>query len=522
MKRSTLGVIILLLVLGALLFTMGRVPTSEQIDATATHKANEIQLAIGATALADRANVPRLKSPNFDEAFPSPPIELQWEWTRKLTVNEVFDVRLGINGTQRVSIYRTRDTHFNLTRWLRYQNAGQYSWTVQVVTIGNDGQIKNTVSPEATPREFTVAMPINLTPTAGGPGPQVNGDYKVEIWGGVPFDEFGLNKTSAITFGEDKNLYLLTLDGDIFQMSFEEGNKRKVVAIYLDKTDEFQLAEGLAFHNGVMYIADAGRISTLVDSDGDGKLDKRTTISENFLTDTERFGYSNSALAFGSDNKLYVGISALTDHQSTTKPNEAAILQMDPDGSDQKVYATGLRDVDAMTFTANGELLAIDNPPMQLDGTLQYLPAGEINLIQEGKNYGFPYVFGDLVSREYLIDSSQSGEEPIVTFPATNLARGIAYHAVSDVLPVGIFVALSGTIPTAYYNSLPIDRMVIHVSLNQDNNGHLRGTWEPLVVFNNSNLGGYDQPVDVAIGPDGALYIATLNTGYIYRLAKSS
>lgn len=523
MRRSTLGVIILLLALAALFFTVGRTPTPEQISTTATRKANEIQLAIAETAKADRANAPRLKFPNFDASFPSPPIELQWEWTRELMVNEVFDVRLGINGQQRESVYQTHDTHFNLTRWLRYENAGQYSWTVQVVTIGNDGRIKDMVSPEAQPREFTVAMPINPSPTMGGPGPEVKGDFKVEVWGGVPFDEFGLNKTSAITFGTDNNLYLLTFDGDIFQILFElDKNKRKAVAIYLDKADELQLAEGLAFHNGVLYVADAGRISTLVDSDGDGKLDKRTTISEKFLTDIDRFGYSNSAIAFGADGKLYVGVSALTDHEAPTKPNEGVILQMNPDGSDQKVYATGLRDVDAMTFTAQDELIAVDNPPKQLDSTLGYLPSGELNFIQEGKTYGFPNVFSDLVPRKYLNDLNQAGEEPIVTFPATNLARGIVYHVGNDVLPEGIYVALSGTIPTAYYDVLPIDRMVIHVSLQPESNGGLSGAWEPLAIFNNSTFGGYDQPVDVAIGPDGALYIATLNTGYIYRLAKAS
>ncbi|MEZ4670188.1 MAG: PQQ-dependent sugar dehydrogenase [Anaerolineae bacterium] len=499
-------------------------PTQQQIDATATaeHIAfrNAIQYALRATAEAERSNAPRLIFPRSAISFPAPPIILRWEWVRELLANEVFDIKVGLVDDQRISIFQTQDTQFDLTRWLRYQVPGHYSWAVQVIALGNDGRMKEPVSPESDPSEFTIAIPVEAIPTAGGPPPKSSEDFDLTHWGSVPSDLFGFNNLSAISSDPNIGLYILTLEGDVFRLPFEKDSngQRKAEAVYLDIRNELHLAEGIALHNGDIYITDAGRVNKLTDSDGDDQLDTRTVIAENFLPKDDHIIQRNSAIAFGVDGKLYVSVSATTDHDAPQSTYEATIIQMNADGSEQRVYASGLRDVSDIIFTPTGELFAVDDPPKQINTSLEYLPPGELNIIHEGNSYGFPSVFGNLFPTG--ITASEIGRQPVTTFPATNLIRGLAYSAETDLLHEGIYIALSGTIPTAYYSSTPTDRMVVWVTLTKNDDGNYSGQWKPVAIFGSAPFNGYDQPIDVAVGPDNALYIG-LASGSIYRLTKA-
>ncbi len=58
--------------------------------------------------------------------------------------------------------------------------------------------------------------------------------------------------------------------------------------------------------------------------------------------------------------------------------------------------------------------------------------------------------------------------------------------------------------------------MVVFVPLTRTDDGTYRGEWEPFAVFNPARN---FRPVDVAVGPDGALYIAEWQTAAVYRVA---
>jgi glucose/arabinose dehydrogenase len=55
-----------------------------------------------------------------------------------------------------------------------------------------------------------------------------------------------------------------------------------------------------------------------------------------------------------------------------------------PDGSDLRVYASGLINPHGLTFSEDGRLFAMDNGPDYADKNLTWDPPDELNLIEEG------------------------------------------------------------------------------------------------------------------------------------------
>ena len=71
----------------------------------------------------------------------------------------------------------------------------------------------------------------------------------------------------------------------------------------------------------------------------------------------------------------------------------ATILQVKPDGSARKILASGLRNTIGFAFEPKtGALYGADHGIDWLGDDQQ---PEEINLIEQGKTYGWPYVYGD-------------------------------------------------------------------------------------------------------------------------------
>lgn len=318
---------------------------------------------------------------------------------------------------------------------------------------------------------------------------------------------------TVVTFGPDNLMYVVTVGGKIFRVTDKDGDlKGETVEVLFDNADNRLVhAAGLAFHDGKMFISDSGRVSTFEDTDNDGKLDKLTPIVEG-LPSLIFPDHSTNGIAFGQDGKLYMGVGATTDHGPLQKPMEASIVRMNPDGSDLEVFATGFRNPFDVAFSPDGALFTADNNPSQLDMDLRYLPPEELNFVQQGGDYGFPRVYG-------VPPAGDNSLAPVTDFYASVGSSGLVYYA-ADAFPPewrdGVYVAQWGTgANVALDRSITNGQALVFTSLTRTPEGNYTGDWKPFLYFDTPQR---LRPVDVTVGPDGALYMLEFSESTVYRI----
>jgi hypothetical protein len=177
------------------------------------------------------------------------------------------------------------------------------------------------------------------------------------------------------------------------------------------------------------------------------------------------------------------------------------------------VFATGLRNAYDLTFSPQGDLFTADNNPDRFDRTLRYLPSEELNHIRQGHFYGFPEVFG----APYPGHNSTA---PITNFFPSVASSGLVYYA-TDHFPEpyrdAVFVAQWGSIAhPVQARDIRNGYQVVYVPLEPTADGTFTGDWQVFAMFH-QDAGEY-RPVDVTVGPDGALYILEYMEAVVYRV----
>ncbi len=216
----------------------------------------------------------------------------------------------------------------------------------------------------------------------------------------------------------------------------------------------------------------------------------RITESENKLQDAETVfdkipgsRFTNGGfLKFGPDEKLYVGTGAISDSSHLPQDLDSLsgkILRLNDDGTipndnpftDSPVYSLGHRNPQGMTWDDNDNMFVAEFGPEKND---------EINLIQAGKNYGWP---------EQQCSGNENFENAILCYDPSIEPGGILFY--------------SG-------DKLDFESPFIMASMRAANLYQL--DFEEGLSSQKSILSGIGRVRDVVQGPDGSLYVITSNT----------
>lgn len=322
---------------------------------------------------------------------------------------------------------------------------------------------------------------------------------------GIPitvFEDRVIVKPTAIEVGPSGEVYVSSIDGQIWLMYDDDHDG------HADRTQEFasglRQPEGMAWSETGLYVSEIDRVSLLVDVDKDGKSDRKDLIVGGFPGEIYAF-HQSSGLTFGPDGRLYLGVGATTDHRPEPHPLAARILSFNPDGSDLRVYATGLRNPFVIVPAPGGGFFAVDNgssgcidTPTQIDDCSNKIDVPEeVNYISEGRDYGFPKYFG--------VPPQDSGTEPpIVTFPDHSAPAGLLYY--------------DGTrLPSKYVGQLFVGLWIrgeiYSVRL-------LRTDGNRFVGSSRLFASGFAGPSAMHQAPDGSIYLASFTGNTIYTIGQ--
>ncbi|MCV0401895.1 MAG: PQQ-dependent sugar dehydrogenase [Nitrosopumilus sp.] len=216
----------------------------------------------------------------------------------------------------------------------------------------------------------------------------------------------------------------------------------------------------------------------------------RITESQNKLQNAEIIldkipgsSFTNGGFVkFGPDKKLYVGTGTVSDSShlpQDLKSLSGKILRLNDDGTipddnpfdNSPVYSLGHRNPQGMTWDDDGNLFVAEFGPEKND---------EINLIQAGKNYGWP---------EQQCSDNENFEDAILCYDPSIEPGGILFYSGS---------------------SLDFESSFIMASMRASNLYQL--DFEEGLSSQKSILSGIGRVRDVVQGPDGSLYVITSNT----------
>lgn len=273
---------------------------------------------------------------------------------------------------------------------------------------------------------------------------------------------------------------------------------------------------GLDFHNDTLYIAQSDRISRVTFDHDAGKL---TGSLEDVVTGlTDNGNHWSKTLRVGPDSKLYLAQGSTCNVCEEEDYRRATLMRYNLDGSGEEVFANGLRNSVGFDWSPiDGEIYATDNGRDLLGDDF---PPCELNRIERGGFYGWPYFNGDnLPDPDMGADPEAATRTPVA--PVFNFR---AHNA-----PLGITFLDHIETPPAYRNSALV---ALHGSWNRSSPDGYKVVslhWTDNGVEERDFLTGFLQdddisgrPVDVIQGPDGAIYISDDFAGAVYRVSPDS
>lgn len=273
---------------------------------------------------------------------------------------------------------------------------------------------------------------------------------------------------------------------------------------------------GIAFYHGQLYVAEIDR---LVRYDWDEAHLRASNAL--LVAGLPNSGEHITRTILIANGKLYVSVGSSCNVCVESDPRRAAVLEMNPDGSSERIFASGLRNAVGLAWNEKtGTIWASDNGRDWLGDDL---PPDEIDdLGRGGGDFGWPYCYGNRVpdmSFGGTTERCRSTIPPRVELPAHSAPLGLVFytgHMFPPEYQGDLFVAFHGS----WNRSVPTGYKVVRVKL--DGHGQPQKVedfiigWLPPGETRNGKWMG--RPVGFAIGADGSLYISDDGSGSIYRV----
>ncbi|MDP2647959.1 MAG: PQQ-dependent sugar dehydrogenase [Candidatus Yanofskybacteria bacterium] len=317
----------------------------------------------------------------------------------------------------------------------------------------------------------------------------------------------------VMAFDSSGNLWVSqTSQNAITQLEIKNGKVVSQKQVYRN----LRRPHGLAFdpdNPSLLYIAEEHRISRVT-------INSNDTLHQ--IADLPAGGgHFTRTLGFGPDRRLYVSIGSSCNVCLEEDSRRAKIFSMRKDGSNFQEVARGLRN--SVFFTWHPVTRAMWATEMGRDLLGDNIPPDEINIIQGGKNYGWPICYGKNIHDDSFDKNTYIRNPCMEPF---EMASHIDIQAHSA--PLGLAFMTGQNFPNAYQNNLlvayhgswnrsePTGYKIVRYRFDQENIGgfSVEDFISGWLTSKNKVLG---RPVDIVVR-QGAIYISDDAAGLIYKV----
>lgn len=261
---------------------------------------------------------------------------------------------------------------------------------------------------------------------------------------------------------------------------------------------------GIAFHDGKLYIAETDGVS-VYDYDG---ATKKASNKQKIIDLPAGGNHFSRTIDFGPDGKLYIAVGSSCNVCREGDSRRAKILVANPDGTGLRDYATGLRNSVFFIWDTENRMWATD---MGRDLIGDDIPPDEINIVEDGKFYGWPFCYGKKVWDRQFDRSAeaearcQESTPSHVDLQAHSAPLGLRFYE-GDLL-VAYHGSWNRTTPTGY--------KIVRI-----HDGEISDFITGWLGTAKAASGAYGRPVDILFDTDGVGYISDDKAGVIYRLGR--
>ncbi len=322
---------------------------------------------------------------------------------------------------------------------------------------------------------------------------------------------------------------------DIFVAESNTGSSANQITLLRDEDQDGTVDEryvflddlnqnfGMLVLNGYFYVGNTDGLYRYPYKEGQTKMEAEGEK----IVDLSASGYNNhwtrNIITNKAGDKIYISVgssSNVGEHGMQKEDRRANILEVNPDGSGEIVYASGLRNPVGMDWNpVTGDLWTAVNERDELGNNL--VPDYATS-VQKGGFYGWPFsYYGQIKDPRWADDPHnemvQKAIVPDVPLGSHTASLGLTFYT-ADQFPQkyknGAFIGQHGS-----WNRKPFAGYKVVFIPFKD--GKPQAPQDFLTGFIDSNDEGkvYGRPVCVATAPDGALLVNDDESGIIWRVA---
>jgi glucose/arabinose dehydrogenase len=221
---------------------------------------------------------------------------------------------------------------------------------------------------------------------------------------------------------------------------------------------------------------------------------------------------------------MYVAIGSSCNICVEREKDRAAVMRYDASGANGRLFSSGLRNaVGIAMHPVTKEIWVTQNERDNIEPDHENLPPEEINILQDGADYGWPYCYGNRIpspDRQFN-DPARCAKTvpPALEMQAHSAPLGITFLDRATAVPQDwrgdAIVAFHGS----WNRSTPTGAKLVRVRIRD---GKPVSYEDFITGWQAANGRRWGRPVDVLVHKDGSLLISDDAAGAVYRVTRTS